>query len=646
MPSVSIILPIYNSEKYIESTLKSVLKQTYTDWELIIVNDCSTDRSMEIVERFKNEKFIIIENTENLGPGISRNRGIEKATGRYIAFIDSDDIWDENKLEYQLKFMKDKDIEFSFSAYERIKSKNDKYIRKVEVPSVIKYEDLLKNTIILTSTVIIDTSKINKEILVFENLRMSEDLILFLKILKSGYTAYGYNFILIKYRVGKKNDVRKRLYSIGNVWRIYKNYENLKFRELIHCYFSYVKNASKKRIPMGILERIVEIKNLITIKEIFDIVLFPFYFIISIFLKPFIKRKKIWIVEENPNEACDNGYIFFKYLRDNRKDINAYYVIDKKSKDYEKVNLLGNIIQNYSLKHWIYYLNADKIIITQKYANPSPAIFYILHKQNIIKIPRIFLQHGIMLSDCRAFYYDRTKFRLFICGAKKEFEYVKDKFGYPVENVVYTGLARFDNLNIKESQKNIEILFYPTWRSWINSKKLFKNFFEGYLNILNNSQFIELVEKNNIKVNVVFHKKLKRFKTNVDIKSQNIILNNNEDINIQDLINNADLMITDYSSISCDMAYRLKPIIYYQFDKEDFRKKHLKEGCFSYENDGFGDVVDSVDEVIEKTKYYIDNNFQVEEKYYDRMIEFFDLKDKNNCKRILKEIEKIQKSVV
>ena len=641
MPNVSIILPIYNSEKYVESTLKSVLAQTYTDWELIIIDDCSTDRSMEIVNKYKNEKFIIIKNSENVGPGISRNKGIENAKGRYIAFIDSDDIWIERKLEYQLKFMKDKDIGFSFSKYERIKCKNDKYIRNVEVPEIVKYEDLLKNTIILTSTVIIDTSKINKNILVFENLRMSEDLVLFLKILKQGYTAYGYNYVLIKYRVGKKNDFRKRLYSIGNVWRVYKVYEKLKFGDRVKNYFSYIKNAFKKRIPIGIFERIVEIKNLITLKEVFDLFLFPFLFVISILLGKNIKHKKVWIIEENPNEACDNGYVFFKYLRENRKDINAYYVINKKSKDYEKVNSLGNIINNYSLKHWIYYLNSDRIIITQKYANPSPAIFYILHKKNILKIPRIFLQHGIMLSDISAFYYDRTKFRLFICGAKKEYEYIKNKFGYPNENVVYTGLARFDNLNIKKEQKNIEFLICPTWRNWIRNKNDFKSFFENYLKLLNDTKFIELIEKNNIKVNVVIHKKLKKFKTKVDIKSKNIILNNNEEINIQDLINNADLMITDYSSISCDMAYRLKPIIYYQFDKNDFRKKHLQEGFFSYDSDGFGDVEKSTDRIVEKVNFYIDNNFKVEEKYYSKMIKFFDMKDKNNCKRILEEVEKI-----
>lgn len=174
-------------------------------------------------------------------------------------------------------------------------------------------------------------------------------------------------------------------------------------------------------------KRIKEIFDLLNFKQILDIILFPLIALISLIAKPFCK-KKIWIVEENPNEACDNGYIFFKYLRENRIDINAYYVINKNSKDYKKVSTFGNIIHHGSLKHWIYYLNASKIIVTQKYANPSPAIFYVLHVKNIIKTPRIFLQHGITKDDCPVYYYNRTKFRLFICGAKREYEYVRKKF--------------------------------------------------------------------------------------------------------------------------------------------------------------------------------------------------------------------------
>ena len=386
------------------------------------------------------------------------------------------------------------------------------------------------------------------------------------------------------------------------------------------------------------MKRLKEIIKLISIMQIIDVILFPFIWIISLVYKPFLKD--FWIIEENPNEACDNGYIFFKYLRKTRNDINVYYVIKKKSKDYDKVKILGNIIHHKSLKHWIYYLNAKEIIVTQKYANPSPALFHILHKFNIIKTPRIFLQHGIIKDDAKMFYYDRCKFRLFICGAEKEYEYVKNTFGYPKENVIYTGLARFDNLNLNNNINKF-ILVYPTWRNYINNQNDFDYFMGNYYNLLDNELLVNILEKNNIKLKLVLHKNMKKYDINYKTLSDNITINHNEDVNIQDLINRTDLLITDFSSLYFDIAYRKRPIIYYQFDYDKYRKNQLEEGYFSYEKDGFGDVFENSDLIVNKIKYYIDNNFKIEDKYSKRMDSFFARKDKENCKRILEEIEKL-----
>ena len=385
-------------------------------------------------------------------------------------------------------------------------------------------------------------------------------------------------------------------------------------------------------------ERLKEIFKIIKIKDVLDILIFPFILIISILFKPFIKN--IWIVAENPNEACDNGYIFFKYLRENRKDINVYYVIKKKSKDYDKVKKLGNVIIYRSLKHWIYYLNAKRIIITQKYSNPSPAIFYVLHTKRIINTPRIFLQHGVLKDDAKMFYYNRTKFRIFICGAKREYEYIKEKYGYPKENVFYTGLARFDNLDLSQ-KKNGLILITPTWRKYITCQKEFDEFIKNYYDLLNNNELIKLIEKNNIKIQLVMHKNMKGFKIN-SVECKNIKVNHNDEVDIQKLINKADLLVTDFSSIFMDVAYRKRPIIYYHFDEKSYRENKLSEGYFSYKEDGFGDIINNKNSLIDKIKYYINNDFKIEKKYEKRMDLFFERKDKNNCKRILECIEKIK----
>ena len=384
------------------------------------------------------------------------------------------------------------------------------------------------------------------------------------------------------------------------------------------------------------MKRLKEVLKIIDIIQMIDFLLFPFIWIISLMFKPFLK--KIWIIEENPYEACDNGYIFFKYIRENRKGINVYYVINRKSKDYEKVRLLGNIINHKSFKHWIYYLNAKKIIVTQKYANPSPALFHVLHKYSIINIPRIFLQHGITINNADMFNYKRTKFKLFICGAKREYEYIKNNFGYPDKNVVYTGFARFDNLDLSKINNNF-ILIAPTWRKWITRQKDFDTFMSNYYNLLNNKKLIEILEKNNITIKLVLHKNMNKYKINTILLSNNVTINHNNEVDIQKLLNKTDLLITDFSSISMDIGYRQRPIIYYQFDEEDYRKRQLDEGYFSYEKDGFGEVLNYQDLVINKIKYYIDNNFKAENKYLKRMDNFFEKRDKENSKRILNEIE-------
>ena len=376
-------------------------------------------------------------------------------------------------------------------------------------------------------------------------------------------------------------------------------------------------------------------------QHIIDFIIFPIIALISLCFRPFLKKKHIWIIAENENEACDNGYAFFKYIRINRKDINAYYVIKKKSKEYEKVSKLGEVIKYRSLKHWIYYLNAEKIIVTQKYANPSWALFYLLHVKGILKMPRIFLQHGLIKDDAKFVYYDRTNFRIFICGAKREYEYIKEKFGYPEENLVYSGLARYDGLDYENKIKRDTILVCPTWRKWINTQSEFENLIQKYIDVLNDDEIIKNAKEKKIKIQIVLHKNMSKFKLEKFRNYDYIKINHNNEVEIQKLINKAALFITDHSSMFFDLAYIKTPMIFYKFDSDDYRKNQLQEGYFSYEKDGFGDVIDNKDDMIKKVNYYLNNNFKIESKYEKRMNDFFERKDKNNCKRILDKIEEI-----
>ena len=378
---------------------------------------------------------------------------------------------------------------------------------------------------------------------------------------------------------------------------------------------------------------------------LFVLILIPAY-IYRIYLK--IINKKIYLICELQDEACDNGYHLFKYIRENYPQYNFYYAINKKSKDFKKIKKYGNIIQFGSLKHWIYYLSATKNISTHKSGNPCPPLFYVLHVYLNLFNNRVFLQHGITMNNSEWLYYKNTKFSAIICAAKKEYEFIKENFGYPEKNVLYLGFPRYDNLT-KTKADNKKILLMPTWRNWLGrstnfleNKKDFElsKYYKKYNSLINNKKLIELLEKNNITLYFYPHRNMQKFIKEFVISSKNIKIVEKKDIDIQELLINSSLMITDYSSVSLDFTYMKKPLIYYQFDSLEYREKQLQLGYFSYEDDGFGDVLEQEKQVINKVIYYVENDFKLEEKYKKRSENFFELRDKKNCERVFKYLTK------
>ena len=245
---VSIITPVYNAEKLIEETIKSVLNQTYKNWEMILVNDCSVDKSEQIIKKYspKDARIKYIKLTTNLGAAKSRNIGIEKARGQYIAFLDSDDLWKPNKLERQIKFMKEKDIAFSFTAYEVIKEDGTLINRVINAPKKLSYYKYLKNTIIGCLTVIIDREKTGNFFMI--DIRKNQDMATWLSVLKRGFYAYGLNENLAMYRLVNGSISNNKVKASKSVWRTYRDVEKL---DILHSsfYFScYVFNAFKKRV--------------------------------------------------------------------------------------------------------------------------------------------------------------------------------------------------------------------------------------------------------------------------------------------------------------------------------------------------------------------------------------------------------------
>ena len=224
---VSIITPLYNCEKFIGETIQSVLKQTYSNWEMIIVDDCSSDNSIKIVEKINDKRIKLVKLDRNSGAAASRNKGIEIATGRFIAFIDSDDLWKEDKLEKQIKFMTENNYSFSFSDYELISENSNRTGKIKKAPLILDYEQQLRYNHIGCLTVIYDTKSLGK--IYMPLIRKRQDYALWLKILKQNINGYGLQECLAFYRIRNNSVSSNKLEMVLWNWRLYREAEKKSF---------------------------------------------------------------------------------------------------------------------------------------------------------------------------------------------------------------------------------------------------------------------------------------------------------------------------------------------------------------------------------------------------------------------------------
>jgi teichuronic acid biosynthesis glycosyltransferase TuaG len=242
---VSIVTPSFNSAKYIEKTVHSVLGQTHENWELIIVDDASTDNSVEIIKQLiiKDNRVKLIQFHSNKGAAKARNAAIDNASGEFIAFLDSDDVWHPNKLECQLDFMGN-NIDFSFTAYELIDELDRLLGKQVDADQVgsFNYQDMLKKKATLgCSTVIVRQSGFSD--ISMPLLRTGQDYALWLKLLKTGKQAHVLNKVMGQYRILPNSISRNKFKKALRQWEIYREVEKLPFFQTTVCFFFYALRA-------------------------------------------------------------------------------------------------------------------------------------------------------------------------------------------------------------------------------------------------------------------------------------------------------------------------------------------------------------------------------------------------------------------
>ena len=332
-----------------------------------------------------------------------------------------------------------------------------------------------------------------------------------------------------------------------------------------------------------------------------------------------------------------NEHWFFRYLRERQPQINACYVIDRSSPDYGKVAQLGRAVKWRSLRHYLMYLTADMLIST--HVQPvAPDLMAYYHLRQIGIHPRgkqIFLQHGIIKDEMKWMRYPSLRVDFFASGGKMEYDYLVSEFGFPEGVIQYTGLCRFDNL-IRGNDPSNEILVMPTWRGsgYPQGERFYETaFYQQFQSMLENPRLLSLLEERDLKLifypHIELQKELDKFRS----PSERIVLASWRNYDVQTLLMRCSLLITDYSSVFFDVGYMEKPVIYYQFDVDDFLKYHYQRGYFSYEKHGFGPVVHTEEALVNAIYECAGNDFRMKKEYKDRLDAFYSVRDERNCER-------------
>lgn len=242
---VSVIIPVYNAEKYIEKTINSVLEQTYKDYEIILVDDCSKDNSREVIEQYvrDNENIVYFCLEENSGAAVARNKGLELAKGRYIAFLDSDDTWESSKLEKQILQMRNTGCAFSYTRYDLVNERNETIKGKVYLKMHARYKLLLTKTVIATPTVMIDRSKTGDVTMPLR--RTGQDYAFWLLLLRK-FDAYGLDEVLVHVCRRSNSLSKNKLQNIRDVWEVQTINEGIgkvhaMFNVMRYCIYAFLK---------------------------------------------------------------------------------------------------------------------------------------------------------------------------------------------------------------------------------------------------------------------------------------------------------------------------------------------------------------------------------------------------------------------
>ncbi|WP_176541416.1 CDP-glycerol glycerophosphotransferase family protein [Bacillus sp. AFS076308] len=373
--------------------------------------------------------------------------------------------------------------------------------------------------------------------------------------------------------------------------------------------------------------------------QINELIAYPLY---SLF-KSYYDKKDIWLVyEKNSETAQDNSFYFFKYCYENHYDKNIYYVIKKNSPDYK--NLKGmedRVIDFMSIKHLV-YLCAAKLLV----ASETRGHLYLWrHQKGKIKDilngkKFVFLQHGVTalkLNDNTLAKSSASAVNLYVVTSEFERDVISNGLGYDKDEIIVTGFTRWDYLRDKSHETNPkEIFLMPTWRGWLDEipEEEFVNtpYFKNYMEVLNSKKLHKILQDQNLKLNFFIHPKFKQYISNFTATSNNIRIISFGEEKVNELLMSTSLLITDYSSVAWEVYYLKKPVIFFQFDIEDYNR--LTGSYIDMDEGLFGDRVFNSIDLINTIEHYVENNFSEKEAFASERSNYFKYIDNNNSERV------------
>jgi len=347
----------------------------------------------------------------------------------------------------------------------------------------------------------------------------------------------------------------------------------------------------------------------------------------------------IWIICDRGPEAGDNGYRFFLFLKKEHPELRVFFIISRSAPEWNELEPYADCRLEFgSMKHYLYLWRASHLMSThiQGYFPYRGLGVWVKKKYPFYSRKKhIFLQHGVSKDYTTFLEYSNTDVDLTICSVKQEYDFFVQRYGYPPEKVALTGMCRYDSL-IDESNGRNQILLVPTWREYIYKSTGFEDtdYYHTYASLITSKRLLNLLERKDMRLVFYPHHEMQRYlesfkKLNL---SERIHIAPEAECDLSVHFRRSNIMITDYSSVTFDFAYMQKPILLYQFDRDNFQNGHYNQGWLDYDH-CFGPVCRNEDNLIDELEKLIDHHLIADAQYTDFIQHLYPYHDGKNCER-------------